>query len=175
MRKCRAWRQNEEASLPRRGFSGFRRVRHNLEMGRGRLPPGTFFLTPASGRLEIKSRQFFGRFYRKRLLGEAGTNDTGAALERRSSSLKASEEKMKTFGMLLLMALSTSPALARQDDQNTSEVGGGMLREARSDIPARLESDDRMFTVQAGRSASQPRKATRVKNEKPLPKKVGAS
>ena len=110
-------------------------------MGRWRFPPGTFLLTPASGRLEIKSRQSFGRLCRKRLLGEAGTNDTGAALERRSSSLKAPEEKMKTFGMLLLVALSTSPALARQDDQNISELGGNRLGEARSDIGTRLASD----------------------------------
>jgi hypothetical protein len=60
---------------------------------------------------------------------------------------------MKTFGMLLLVALSTSPALARQDDQNISELGGNRLGEARSDIGTRLASDRRMFTegTQIGR------------------------
>lgn len=83
---------------------------------------------------------------------------------------------MKTFGMLLLVALTTSPALTQQDDQKISEVRTSMLGEATSDSPTRLASDDRMSTEgsRAGRGASQPAKGRRAKNGKPLQKAVAS-
>lgn len=84
---------------------------------------------------------------------------------------------MKTFGMLLLMALSTSPALAQQDDQKMPEVGGSTLGEAGIEIRARLAGGGRVLIegMQAGYGASQPMKATRAKNGIPLPKTSGSS
>ena len=89
---------------------------------------------------------------------------------------------MKTFGMLLLVALSTSPALTQQDDQKISEPGGSMLGDTRSEVRARLASDGFMLTegVKTDSGAMRPgqrMKGTRSENDTPAPlaRKGGAS